>query len=60
VTREDVSALADAVVRLIRDRELNIKLGKNGRQHIVNNFSWQKNAEQMWALIRDVAYDTLN
>ena len=56
VPREDVGSLADAVVRLIRDRELNIKLGENGRQHIINNFSWQKNAEQMWALINAVVY----
>ncbi len=56
VPREDVSALAYAVVRLIKDRELNGKLGKNGRQYIINNFSWKKNAERMWALINDVVY----
>jgi glycosyltransferase involved in cell wall biosynthesis len=39
VPEKDVSALADALQGLLQDKGLRLKLGKNGRQKIINEFN---------------------
>jgi glycosyltransferase involved in cell wall biosynthesis len=39
VPKDDPAALAEAIVRLLRDRELAARLGRNGRAHMLSHFT---------------------
>ena len=41
VPLRDPQALADAIYRIISDKELAQKLGENGRKKVVENYSWE-------------------
>jgi len=41
---DEPKAFADAVVRVLHDDELALKLGQNGRKYVENNHSWDENA----------------
>jgi glycosyltransferase involved in cell wall biosynthesis len=45
--RGDVEALADAIVRLLENREESRELGIRLRQRVVEHFSWQNTAQQL-------------
>jgi glycosyltransferase involved in cell wall biosynthesis len=45
VPPQDSSALADAVLRLMRNSDFADNLGKNGREYVVANFSFQRMLE---------------
>ncbi|MFH1618807.1 MAG: glycogen synthase [bacterium] len=47
-------ALADAINRLLRDRPLAEKLGKNGRRRVEEHFSWTTIAERTEKLYEEV------
>jgi glycosyltransferase involved in cell wall biosynthesis len=40
-------ALKDAITKLLDDKELCLMLGKNARDKVVNEFTWQKNVERV-------------
>ncbi len=42
------------IVKLFKDEELAKKLGKSGRQNVINNYSWEKVVEQFVATINNV------
>lgn len=50
VPEKDSMALADALQRLLTDKVLRLKLGKNGRQQVIQNFNIHHNADQLTAL----------
>jgi glycosyltransferase involved in cell wall biosynthesis len=50
VREKDHVALADALQRLIEDKDLRMMLGKNGRQRVLQDFNIHKNADQLAAL----------
>ena len=50
VREKDPVALADALQRLIEDKELSTQLGKNGRQRVLEDFDIHKNAHQLATL----------
>jgi colanic acid/amylovoran biosynthesis glycosyltransferase len=50
VKEQDALALADAMQRLLKDDELRQRLGKNGRQKVIQEFNIHQNANQLVAL----------
>ncbi|WP_051303160.1 glycosyltransferase family 4 protein [Psychromonas aquimarina] len=57
VPAEDVNALADAVHNLYLDPTLSRAMGKAGRQHVLDNFTIEKNSRQ-FALLYDKLIET--
>lgn len=51
VNRLDVDALARAMVRLLQDRELSDRLGRNGRQRLMEEFTYQRFENNLGAVI---------
>lgn len=47
----DAGALADAVVRLLRDRKLASRLGENGRKRMLENFTLQRSIEKLETIL---------
>jgi glycosyltransferase involved in cell wall biosynthesis len=50
VNEKDPEALADAIERLLSDRELRIRLGKSGRQKVTEEFNIDKSVAQLATL----------
>jgi glycosyltransferase involved in cell wall biosynthesis len=50
-----VHALADSIMRLIRDSELAKELGNNGRNKIVEGHSWENTVSKTIKLYEEVA-----
>jgi len=46
VTPEDPNELANAIIKLLKDEQLRKKMGKNGREVVVNNYSWEHTAKK--------------
>jgi len=46
VAPEDPVELANAIIKLLKDKELREKMGKNGREVVVNNYSWEHTAKK--------------
>jgi glycosyltransferase involved in cell wall biosynthesis len=43
----DAGALADAIVRLVEDRDSRERLGRAARQVAIERYSWRTNAERV-------------
>lgn len=54
VPAEDVAGMADAVIRLLRDRELATRLGAQGRQMVRNEFSEDLMVQRIDKLYREL------
>jgi colanic acid/amylovoran biosynthesis glycosyltransferase len=52
VQERDAEALADALQRLLEDDELRTRLGKNGRQKVMEDFNIDKSAVQLATLLK--------
>jgi glycosyltransferase involved in cell wall biosynthesis len=50
----DVHALADNILRLIRDKELAKELGNTGRKKIVEDHSWENTVRKTIALYEEL------
>lgn len=47
VNPEDVSAIREAIVKLLNDRELAQEMGRNGRRAVETKYSWTAEAEKL-------------
>lgn len=47
VPREDPSAAADALARLVLDRDLRVRMGEAGAVHVARHYSWQESVTRM-------------
>lgn len=47
VPKEDVDASAKAMIKLIQDETLRQKMGKGGRQHVLEHYTWEKSLDLM-------------
>lgn len=54
VPRENPEAAAQAITRLILDRQLRIQMGEAGRQHVRDSYSWDSCVKTMVKLYEDV------
>jgi phosphatidylinositol alpha-1,6-mannosyltransferase len=50
---ENIEAIREAILCLTRDQELRFKLGKNGRDRALRDFSWEKKAGQFLKTIKN-------
>jgi glycosyltransferase involved in cell wall biosynthesis len=54
VHKRDPEALAEAILKILSDKALSLKYGKNGRNKIINGFSWENTVKKTLKL-----YETL-
>jgi glycosyltransferase involved in cell wall biosynthesis len=47
VPRDDIGALCAALEKLISDEELRKEMGRSGRSHVLENYSWKRSIELM-------------
>ncbi len=55
VSGTDVDELVAVIGRLIDDTVLRVRLGRAGRQRVIQDFTWQRAAEIVWAAHENVA-----
>lgn len=55
VPSRDEKSLADAITRLSRDSQLRGELGRNAREYVTKNHSWENAAEHYMRVFRDIA-----
>ncbi|MBI5747761.1 MAG: glycosyltransferase family 4 protein [Nitrospinae bacterium] len=51
---EDSEDLANKIIHLLEDHELQKEMGKKGRKFIENNFIWERNAERIVQVCEDI------
>jgi len=44
--------LATGIIRLIQDKKLREELGRNARQKVVENYTWEKNIKRLLMYIQ--------
>jgi len=54
VNPEDPTELADAIARILSDRELAERLGQQGRARIVRDFSWRRITRRVGAVLEEI------
>ncbi|MDA7857902.1 glycosyltransferase family 4 protein [bacterium] len=54
VTPEDSDALAEAILRLIKDKNLRDQMGKNGRRIVEEKYSWRNVAQKTLEVCRSI------
>jgi glycosyltransferase involved in cell wall biosynthesis len=47
IPKKDHEAIAEAIIKLIENRELTEKFGKGGRNFVLQNYEWNENASRM-------------
>lgn len=57
VPRENPDALADAILRLVKDKQLRISMGHAGRRRVLELYSWEKVVDQLEASYEQVCAD---
>lgn len=57
VPKEDPVKAAEAMYKLVLDRELRIKLGETGKKHVYSKYDWDKCVEIMVNLYKDTISD---
>lgn len=55
VTPRDSGALSEAILRLVNDRELRLRLGKNAAERVKKNFDLKINSERVFNEIKYIA-----
>ena len=56
VPPENPQELADAIIKLLQNKELREKMGKNGRKYVVENHSWESVAKRVAEVCEQVIY----
>jgi phosphatidylinositol alpha-1,6-mannosyltransferase len=55
LVKRDSQELADALVRLLSDKDLSQRMGRMGRRFVSANFSWETCAERMLQVYREAS-----
>lgn len=53
IKSNDASALQEAMLKLTTDKTLSLKLGEQGRERAIKEFSWQKITEKIYTLLKN-------
>jgi len=53
-TPDNPEELSKAIIKLLGDKQLRDKMGKNGRKLMVNNYSWEHTARKMIEVFRNL------
>lgn len=56
VPPKDPGALADAIIKVLQDKDLARKMGENGRKLVEENYTWEKAADMTEEIYREVMY----
>ena len=54
VEQKNVDELSDRITQLIQDEDLRKTIGRNARQHIEENFTWERSVNQTIAFLKEV------
>ena len=54
VPPNDYTAYAEAIIRLLRDRQLQLKMGVEGRKRIEEQFNWEREFPKLLALYEEL------
>ena len=52
VTPGDVPELIEGILKLVEDKELRDRLGRQARKDVIANYTWEKNAEQVMKAVK--------
>lgn len=58
VEKENIEQIAEILEKLLRDKNLRQKLGKNGRTRVLEKYNWKKNVEYMCEIYNKTADET--
>jgi phosphatidylinositol alpha-1,6-mannosyltransferase len=58
VSGTDVTQLSGVLRRVLDDAVLRARLGKAGRERVLESFTWQRAADMVWAAHERVAFET--
>jgi len=51
VNSEDIDEIADTIIKLVKDKNLRKKLGEQGRERAIKEFSWEKQVKKIYNII---------
>ena len=54
VPAKSANEIANAIEKLIFNKELSLKMGKAGRQNVINKFNWNDNVNQMIGIYKNI------
>ncbi|MEX2007811.1 MAG: glycosyltransferase family 4 protein [Candidatus Levyibacteriota bacterium] len=54
VPPRDEKLLAEAMIKLLSDKELRLRMGKAGRKFVQENYNWENNASKMATLYKEM------
>jgi glycosyltransferase involved in cell wall biosynthesis len=54
---DDDAQLKECIVRLTKDSQLRMRLGRAARDTVINNYTWDHNASRVLALVRELRSD---
>lgn len=54
VKPKDLDSLKEAMIRLLSDRSLAEDMGRKGRQVVLSHFTWEKSAQKLMGIYREV------
>lgn len=56
VAPKNPEEIAEAIIRLIYNKTLRDKVGRNGQKFVLRHFSWESIAERIFAIYREIVY----
>jgi phosphatidylinositol alpha-1,6-mannosyltransferase len=60
VDPHDPIEIANALIQLLRDRELSTKMGHEGRKRVVRDFTWERIARQVQGILDSVVMENIS
>lgn len=52
VDKEDINNIAEIIIKLVKNRQEGVEIGKRAKEKIINNYLWEKNSVKM----KDIYY----